>query len=299
MVYTSQRPSALVRIVSLILVVGWLFRQPAICRSVNAQEPSDPVQVQVYAERKTITTGKPLHILLILENNATYPLNDVQVGFHGTGFTVSQSPVLSHTLASGTAITADYVLQSQKQGAYNPVAVVTYQWEDPKTGTPYRGVATATADEVTIKNFWVTVGESLPGYALPLILGFLIGLLTTLFNNWQQQRRQARDEKRRVLGIILPILRSSRRAVQGKEPADYEIWHEVVVKGGLYLALDRLGQAMKRPDLGPRLAELSVPLAEYTRRQSQKSLTEDLTTKLTDELTELITILESRLIQWQ
>ncbi|HID63221.1 MAG TPA: hypothetical protein EYP49_10840 [Anaerolineae bacterium] len=255
------------------------------------------MRVQVYAERKTIATGKPLHILLTIENKATYSLNEVQVAFHGSGFTVSQSPPFPNTLPPGTATTADYILQGQNRGTYNLVVVVTYQWDDPETGTPHRGVVTATTDEITVRNFWVTVGESLPGYALPLILGFLISLLTTLFNNWQQQRRQARDEERRVMGIILPILRSSRRAIQNKEVPDYEIWHEVVVKGGLYLALDRLGQAMKQPDLGPRLAELSVPLAEYTRRQRRKSLTEDFTTKLTGELTELITILESRLVQ--
>ncbi len=299
MTHTSQRSSSLVRTISVILIVGWLFSRPAICRPVNAQEPPDQVQVRVYAERKTITTGKPLHILLVLENNATYPLSDVQVAFHGTGFTVSQSRTFSNTLAPTTAITADYILQSQKRGTYNLVAVVTYQWDDPETGAPRRGVVAATTDEITVKNFWVTVGESLPGYTLPLILGFLISLLTTLFNNWQQRQRQAREEEKQVLGIILPILHSSRRAIQDEEPTNYEIWHEAVVKGSLYPALDRLGQTMEQPDLGPRLAELSVPLAEYSRRQSQKSLTEDFATELKDELTDLITILESRLNQWR
>ena len=294
MAHFSQRPGTLMRTIGLILAV-----ELAMWWSVSAQGPSDLVQARVYAERNTITTGKPFHILLILENNAAYPLNEVKAEFHGTGFTVSQSPTFPAPLSPGTATTADYVLQGQKPGTYNLVVAVTYQWDDPETGTTHEGVVTATTGEIIVKDFWVTVGESLPGYALPLILGFLISLITTQVNNWQQRRRQARDEEKRLLGIVLPILHSSRRAVQDEEAVNYEIWHEVVVKGGLYPALDRLGQAMKQPDLGRRLAELSVPLAEYTRRQSQNSLTKDFTAKLTEELTELITILKSRLSRWR
>jgi len=267
--------------IAILILLAVRFAVP-----IQAQEvPSKPLEIELSLDRSSMRANDTCQALLVIRNTSCYTVTNIGARLIGENLGVETHGSLATVISPYSSASTEYTLRGTSVGSHNVVFEMQYSWSDQNTGMTHHSTETIHAGSIEVLP---RLNFNWPNYVIPLVLGFVMGQVGSWLADRHKYQKEQLEQEEQVQHVTLSILKTSLEGVKKKEQVPFALWSEVVIKGHLSPALHRLCRRIGNAQLSQKLAELTITLEVYNRRQTNDTLEPDFVAKLVENLQNMI-----------
>lgn len=259
--------------------------QPKVTAEVQSQYspvPEQPLRLKTFADRVAVKEGEIIKLKVWLESELIDSAT-VTVFFAEDRLALEGNNSTQVSLPMNSPVTFTFI--GKNAGQSN---ILTYVSGIAKktnkmitTSQQIKGLEVKGADQWWSKLF----SNPLSG----VFIGALLTFLTTLLNDYREQRRKKIQRNQWLVANLPAQLEANRLAVLNGRETDSESWMSNLLTEGYYTEIQQMiEQKHDRGDLAQALLEAGFRLRDYEYERSNNRLTSNKQDELAKKLTEVI-----------